>query len=79
MASTVRTEPPVPSIRRTSGRRSEWAIASACTTFSRIEASAAPPRTVKSSAVTTTSRPSIRARPKMKFAGEKSVKAPSAA
>ena len=49
--------------------RSSFAICSDITCFCRIEASAAPPRTVKSSPPTTTGRPSMRPRPSTKFAG----------
>ena len=62
MVSSVLTlpPPPVPSTRRTSGTRSSWAARSAHTIFSQMAASAAPPRTVKSSAWTTARRPSMR-------------------
>ena len=52
--------PPVPSTSRTSGSRSSAAICSAYTIFCQIAASAAPPRTVKSSPCTTARRPSTR-------------------
>ena len=69
--SIVFTEPPppVPSTRRTIGRRSSFAICSDITCFCQIAASAAPPRTVKSSPPTTTGRPSMRPRPNTKLAG----------
>ena len=61
--------PPDPSTSRTIGRRSSCAICSACTCFWKIDASAAPPRTVKSSPPTTTARSSIRPRPITKLVG----------
>ena len=69
--------PPVPSTSRINGSRSSFAICSAWTCFWKIDASAAPPRTVKSSPPTTTGRPSMRARPMTKFAGVKPVSRPS--
>src|SRR5439155_542875 len=69
--------PPEPSTSRTIGSRSSFAICSAWTCFWKIDASAAPPRTVKSSPATTTGRPSIRARPITKFAGVKPASCPS--
>ncbi len=71
--------PPVPSTRRTSGSRSSWAARSGQTNFSQIEASAAPPRTVKSSPWTTTGRPSTRPWPTTKFVGVTSSSSPSPA
>ena len=68
--------PPVPSTRRTSGRRRSCAIRSAKTIFCQIAASAAPPRTVKSSPWSTARRPSIRPCPTIMFAGRKSVSSP---
>src|SRR5262249_39091270 len=61
--------PPDPSMMRMMGRRTPAAIISAISGFSRIVASADPPRTVKSSPTTTTGRPSIRARPKTQLDG----------
>ena len=52
--------PPVPSTRRTIGMRISCASRSANSAFSQIAASAAPPRTVKSSAWTAARRPSMR-------------------
>ena len=62
LVSIVFTEPPPPepSMMRTIGRRNSAAICSAISGFSWIEASADPPRTVKSSPTTTTGRPSMR-------------------
>lgn len=45
------------------------AISSAISGFAEMDASAEPPRTVKSSPTTTTVRPSMRARPNTQFAG----------
>src|ERR1700679_2704902 len=64
-------------MRRTSGRRRSFAICSAWTCFSWIAASAAPPRTVKSSAAIAIGRPWTRARPKMKLDGEDRSRSPS--
>ena len=50
---------------------------SAITCFWKIDASAAPPRTVKSSPPTTTGRPSMRPRPMTKLAGITEVIVPS--
>ena len=69
--------PPEPSTRRTIGRPKSCAMRSAMTCFWKIDASAAPPRTVKSSPPTTTGRPSIRPRPITKFAGMTPVTVPS--
>jgi hypothetical protein len=55
--------PPEPSIMRMIGRRKSCAISSAINGFAEIEASAEPPRTVKSSPTTTTGRPSTLPRP----------------
>ena len=63
--------PPEPSMMRTIGSRSSCAMRSAWMAFSGIVASAEPPRTVKSSPLTTTGRPSIMARPEMRLAGVK--------
>ena len=73
MSSSVLTlpPPPVPSTRRTSGSRRSWAARSAQTIFCQIAASAAPPRTVKSSACSTARRPSSVARPTRQLAGVK--------
>src|SRR3954464_2009319 len=69
--SIVFTEPPPPdpSITRMIGSRKSCAISSAISGFVEIEASAEPPRTVKSSPTTTTVRPSILARPNTQLAG----------
>ena len=69
--------PPVPSTSRTSGMRRSCASRSAKTAFSQIAASAAPPRTVKSSPWTATRRPSIRPWPTTVLAGRKSSSSPS--
>ena len=62
---------------RTIGSRRSCAICSAISGFSRIVASAEPPRTVKSSPTTTTGRPSICARPITQFDGTRSRSLPS--
>ena len=69
--SIVFTEPPPPepSITRMIGRRKSCAISSAISGLVEIDASAEPPRTVKSSPTTTTVRPSILPRPNTQFAG----------
>src|SRR5215216_1180430 len=69
--SMVFTEPPPPepSITRMIGRRKSCAISSAISGLAEIEASAEPPRTVKSSPTTTTVRPSILPRPNTQLAG----------
>src|SRR5688572_3543660 len=69
--------PPMPSTRRTCGSSSSSARPSALTRFPGIEASAEPPRTVKSSPETTTGRPSIAAVPNTKFEGRNSRRVPS--
>ena len=51
------------------GRRKSCAISSAISGFAEMDASAEPPRTVKSSPTTTTVRPSILPRPNTQFAG----------
>ena len=51
------------------GRLNEFAICSAIKGLALIDASAEPPRTVKSSPTTTTGRPPTLARPKTQFAG----------
>ena len=58
------------------GSRRSCAICSAISGFSRIVASAEPPRTVKSSPTTTTGRPSIWARPITQFDGTSSTSLP---
>ena len=65
--------PPEPSITRMIGRRKSCAISSAISGLSEIEASAEPPRTVKSSPTTTTGRPSILPRPNTQLAGVSSL------
>jgi hypothetical protein len=79
--SKVRTDPPppVPSTMRIIGMRHSSAVASASIILRPMEASAAPPRTVKSSPSTTTGRPSILARPNTMLAGRKLSSAPSSA
>src|SRR3954452_14930281 len=71
LVSIVFTEPPPPepSMIRMIGSRKSCAISSAISGFAEIEASAEPPRTVKSSPTNTTVRPSIRARPNTQLAG----------
>ena len=69
--------PPVPSTRRTSGMRRSCAAFSAQPILLPMAPSAAPPRTVKSSAPTTTGRPSMRPRPQTKFEGVKPVRLPA--
>src|ERR1700722_7489650 len=78
LVSMVFTEPPPPepSISRMMGRRKSCAISSAISGFAEIEASAEPPRTVKSSPTTTTVRPSILPRPNTQFAGVRLVSSP---
>src|ERR1700687_2432436 len=78
LVSMVFTEPPPPepSISRIMGRRKSCAISSAISGFEEIEASAEPPRTVKSSPTTTTVRPSILPRPNTQFAGVRLVSSP---
>src|SRR5664279_5417128 len=78
LVSMVLTEPPPPepSISRMMGRRKSCAISSAISDFAEIEASAEPPRTVKSSPTTTTVRPSILPRPNTQFAGVRLVSSP---
>ena len=56
-----------------------YAIFSHWVNFRCSAASAAPPRTVKSSAEATTGRPSILARPKIRLLGAKSSNVPSSA
>ena len=78
MVSIVLTDPPPPdpSITRMTGMRKVLAISSAIIGFSRIEASAEPPRTVKSSPTITTGRPSTLARPNTQLAGVRSFRSP---
>src|SRR3954452_12991168 len=78
LVSMVFTEPPPPdaSMRRTMGRRKSCAISSAINGFAEMDASAEPPRTVKSSPTTTTVRPSILPRPKTQFAGVRFCSSP---
>src|ERR1700736_4000205 len=80
LVSMVFTEPPPPepSINRMMGRRKSCAISSAISGFAEIEASAEPPRTVKSSPTTTTVRPSILPRPNTQLAGVRLVSSPLA-
>ncbi len=61
---------------RTIGRRKSCAISSAISGLAEMEASAEPPRTVKSSPTTTTVRPSTLARPNTQFAGVRCFSAP---
>src|ERR1700760_996919 len=76
--SMVLTEPPPPepSITRMIGRRKSCAISSAIKGFAEIEASAEPPRTVKSSPTTTTVRPSTLPRPNTQLAGVRCLSSP---
>src|ERR1700726_257159 len=77
LVSMVFTEPPPePSMMRMMGRRKPCAISSAISGLVEIEASAEPPRTVKSSPTTTTVRPSILPRPNTQFAGVKFLSSP---
>ena len=78
LVSMVLTEPPPPepSIIRTMGSRKSCAISSAISGFAEIEASAEPPRTVKSSPTTTTVRPPILPRPNTQLAGVRLVRWP---
>src|SRR5262245_11149274 len=78
--SMVFTEPPPPepSMTRMIGRRKSCAISSAISGFAEMEASAEPPRTVKSSPTTTTVRPSTLARPNTQFAGVSCFSSPCA-
>src|SRR5882757_10762639 len=68
--------PPEPSMMRTIGRWKSCAISSAINGLAEIDASAEPPRTVKSSPTTTTVRPSILPRPNTQFAGVRLVSSP---
>src|SRR6266436_75236 len=78
LVSMVFTEPPPPepSMMRMMGRRKSCAISSAISGFAEIEASAEPPRTVKSSPTTTAVRPSILPRPNTQFAGVRFLSSP---
>ncbi len=68
--------PPDPSITRMMGSRNSAAMVSAINGFCGSEASAEPPRTVKSSPTTTTGRPSMRPRPNTQFAGVSVFRSP---
>src|SRR6516164_4371132 len=68
--------PPEPSMMRMTGRRKSCAISSAICGLALIEASAEPPRTVKSSPTTTTVRPSTLPRPKTQWAGVRFFSSP---
>src|SRR5215813_9025272 len=70
--------PPEPSMMRMIGRRKSCAISSAISGLALIEASAEPPRTVKSSPTTTTVRPSTLPRPNTQFAGVTCFSSPCA-
>ncbi len=78
LVSMVLTEPPPPepSMTRMIGSRKSCAISSAISGLAEIDASAEPPRTVKSSPTTTTGRPSTLPRPNTQFAGVKWVSSP---
>src|SRR5438132_699384 len=78
LVSMVLTEPPPPepSMMRMIGRRKSCAISSAINGFAEIEASAEPPRTVKSSPTTTTVRPSTLPRPNTQLAGVRCFSSP---
>src|SRR5258707_9101880 len=78
LVSMVFTEPPPPepSMMRIIGRRKSCAISSAINGLAEIEASAEPPRTVKSSPTTTTVRPSTLARPNTQLAGVRCFSSP---
>ena len=75
VVSIVFTEPPPPepSISRMIGMRNSAAICSDIFGLPLIEASAEPPRSVKSSPATTTGRPSTVPRPKTQLAGMNAV------
>src|SRR6516164_5244568 len=68
--------PPEPSMMRMMGRRKSCAISSAICGLALIDASAEPPRTVKSSPTTTTVRPSTLPRPKTQWAGVRFFSSP---
>src|ERR1700757_1470890 len=78
LVSMVFTEPPPPepSMMRMIGRRKSCAISSAISGLAEIDASAEPPRTVKSSPTTTTVRPPTLARPNTQLAGVTLVSSP---
>src|SRR6266436_6041280 len=78
LVSMVFTDPPPPepSMMRIIGRRKSCAISSAINGLAEIEASAEPPRTVKSSPTTTTVRPSTLARPNTQLAGVRCFSSP---
>src|SRR5215468_738208 len=78
LVSMVLTEPPPPepSMMRMMGSRKSCAISSAIKGFALIDASAEPPRTVKSSPTTTTVRPSTLPRPNTQFAGVRFLSSP---
>src|SRR6202000_2449862 len=78
LVSMVFTEPPPPepSSTRTIGKRKSCAISSAINGFAEIDASAEPPRTVKSSPTTTTVRPSTLPRPNTQLAGASCLSSP---
>src|SRR5712672_3465803 len=78
LVSMVFTEPPPPepSMMRMIGKRKSCAISSAIKGLVEIEASAEPPRTVKSSPTTTTVRPSILPRPNTQLAGVRFLSSP---
>src|SRR6185312_7730823 len=80
LVSMVFTEPPPPepSMMRMMGRRKSCAISSAIKGFAEIDASAEPPRTVKSSPTTTTVRPSTLPRPNTQLAGVTCLSSPCA-
>mgnify|MGYP006273409231 CR=1 FL=1 len=75
VVSIVLTDPPPPdpSISRMIGMRYSVAICSDIFGLPLIEASAEPPRRVKSSPATTTGRPSTKPRPNTQFPGMKAV------
>ncbi len=68
--------PPEPSIRRMIGMRNWVAISSDILGLPLMEASADPPRRVKSSPATTTGRPSTVPRPNTQLPGVKAVMLP---
>jgi hypothetical protein len=78
VVSIVLTDPPPPepSISRMSGMRNWVAISSDILGLPLIEASAEPPRRVKSSPATTTGRPSMVPRPNTQLAGVKATMLP---
>src|SRR6185312_16970754 len=80
LVSMVFTDPPPPdpSMMRMIGRRKSCAISSAINGFALIDASAEPPRTVKSSPTTTTVRPSTLPRPNTQLAGVTCLSSPCA-